>query len=218
MQDMSLDDFSDEELWLLANLSDFEKYRTWIGREVFSARHHVDFQRLQQDPEVQKLMQYFKTGIDEKGISQDAVPALRVPSDPHVATRVAGKDHERTIDLQASISTCVFKWFTSMVTCQALENASGVECLSHDGQWKRMLYLVLIPESMVADGHVKGVRPSPRAPQWMPVSQLHQALTETEFPMVRSIKSMLQESRYSHQLCWQAHSTQAHLKVKFHRN
>ena len=213
MQDIDFCDFSADELFLLANLADLENYKTWIGHDVFSVRHSVDFQRLRQHPEVLEVIRQFKVVVDQEGISRPTRPTLQVPSDPHVATRVAGRDHERQVDLQASIQTCVFKWFTAMVSCQELSTGS-VNCLSHDGRWKRVLYLVSIGEDMLVDGEVKGLRQS--STEWIPVAELPEALQDDKFPMLRSVTSLLQRSP-THRLQWQAEAGQARLKVKFHR-
>lgn len=215
MQDINFDEFSPDELFLVANLAELENYKTWVGHEVFSARHSVDFQRLRQHPEVMELMRQFKAIVDRKGISRPARPSLRLPSDPHVAIRVAGKDHERQVDLQASIRTCVFKWFTAMVSSQKIATRGAVNCVSHDGRWKRALYLVSISDDMNEEnGGVKGLRQS--AAEWVPVSQLPEALQDDKFPMIQSVTCLL-ERNPTHRLQWQAEADQACLKVKFHR-
>lgn len=88
------------------------------------------------------------------------------------------------------------------------------ELLSHDGRWKRVLYLVSIGEDMLVDGEVKGLRQS--SAEWIPVAELPEVLQDDKFPMLRSVTSLLQRSP-THRLQWQAAAGQARLKVKFHR-
>ncbi|CAE7341494.1 unnamed protein product [Symbiodinium necroappetens] len=111
MQGIRLQDFSDEEVHILAGLTSPENYEAWTGRALFSARHQVDFQRLARLEVVQNLIQGFKDEASRRGLGETCPsPNLWLPSDSHAAQRIAGRDFERRVDVESTIRNCLFKW------------------------------------------------------------------------------------------------------------
>ena len=56
MKDLKAEDFSGHELSLLANLASPAAYQEWRDHALFSARHEVDFHRMQEDQDVQAVL------------------------------------------------------------------------------------------------------------------------------------------------------------------
>ena len=176
MSGLNVQDFSSFEVNVLAKLADQTAYETWLGRRaIFSARQVTDFNRLKESAEIAKLMKLFQEESQRRPFAR-SLP-YQLPGKQLAAERKVDKEHE--VDLPACLEACFQKHFASRALLERSSEAeapAGLACVNPSGTWCRRLFHVTVPESMVEQGGVAGLRPSERPATWVRVRDLHQHL------------------------------------------
>lgn len=160
----------------MASLETAESYAAWLdfGTPLMTTRHQVEHARAMANPNIQQLVQFFNQKQPSYPDQRAHHPYYALPSEDLVASRVGGKEHQRRVDMQSTITQRFLKHFSGVVELKMMQGfaGKGAECIDSSQQWKKLLFVVSVPEDMMEDGSVIGLRPTSRPPIWVPVKDL----------------------------------------------
>lgn len=175
-----MQDFSTEEVQSLAGLADPQCYGQFVGISVTSARHRVEHKRALECVGVRDLIEVFKIEMQQRA-GQSPEATLTLPSEELLGGRVGGKEEERRVDLAGAAQLCFLKHFVEAVELRGLQDAGHDESVDALKEWKRFIFFAVVPEDMVEDGVMLGMRPVPQSPSWIRAENLKDALRKDGF-------------------------------------